>query len=129
MEKPQIIVTPAGEELVVIPRADYEALIQAASDAEEDAADAAIYDARKAELDAGAVDRLPAEVSAAMLRGDSLLRALRKWRGVKQLELVERTGLGQGYISDLESGRRKGTDETLAQIAKALGVDAKWLIG
>ena len=70
MSPPQIIRTPNGEELVVLPRAEYEALIERADHEAEDAEDAAIYDARKAELAAGGVV-LPPEVSAAILRGDS----------------------------------------------------------
>jgi ribosome-binding protein aMBF1 (putative translation factor) len=125
--KPQIITTEKGEELVVLSRADYEALVAAAEAADEDESDVAIYDARKSELGAGRDERLPAEVSAAMLRGDSLLKALRKWRNMTQLDLSEKTRLGQGYISDLEAGRRKGTRETIGVIAKALGVDEAWL--
>jgi DNA-binding Xre family transcriptional regulator len=127
--KAQTIVSPSGEELVVLPRADYEALLAAAEAHEEDADDVAIYDARKAELAAGADARLPAEVSSAMLRGDSLLRALRKWRDMTQTELASRTEIAQGYLSDIESGRRKGTAETLARIAAALDVPPGWLIG
>lgn len=80
-----------------------------------------------AELAAGHDARLPPEVSAAMLRGESLLKALRNWRDVTQMQLSFKTGLGQGYISDLEAGRRKGTKETLALIAKELDVDENWL--
>jgi MoxR-like ATPase len=127
--KPQTITTPAGDELVVLPRADYDALLAAAAGREEDADDVAIYDARKAELARGADARLPPEVSAAMLRGDSLLKALRRWKDVTQLHLASRTNIAQGYLSDIESGRRKGTDETLAAIAKALDVPAEWLLG
>jgi len=47
MDEPQIIRTPSGEEMVVIPREEYERLRAAAYD--EDADDLAIYDARKAE--------------------------------------------------------------------------------
>jgi PHD/YefM family antitoxin component YafN of YafNO toxin-antitoxin module len=63
MHAPQIIRTPGGEELVVLPRADYEALLERADGAAEDADDVAIYDARKAELAAGGVV-LPPEVKA-----------------------------------------------------------------
>ena len=70
MSVPQIIRTPGGEELVVLPRAEYEALLERADHAAEDADDIAIYDARKAELAAGGVV-LPPEVSAAILRGES----------------------------------------------------------
>jgi transcriptional regulator with XRE-family HTH domain len=64
-----------------------------------------------------------------MLRGDSLLKALRNWRDITQMELSFRTNLSQNYISELESGRRKGTKETLALIAEKLNVDKSWLIG
>jgi PHD/YefM family antitoxin component YafN of YafNO toxin-antitoxin module len=53
MSGPQIIRTPSGEELVVLSRAEYEALLERADHAAEDADDVAIYDARKAELAAG----------------------------------------------------------------------------
>lgn len=127
--KPQTITTPGGDELVVLPRADYEALVAAAAGREEDADDVAIYDARKVELARGVDSRLPPEVSAAMLRGDSLLKALRKWKDMTQLHLAHRTNIAQGYLSDIESGRRKGTDETLKMIAKALDVPTEWLLG
>ena len=129
MTEPQFIRTPSGEELVVLSRADYDALIEALAVAEEDAADVAIYDARKAEL-AGATDAvLPPAVSAALLRGARLLEALRDWRGMTQTKLAEATGLAQGYLSDLERGRRRGTPDTLTRIAAALDVPAKWLVG
>jgi hypothetical protein len=62
--------------LVVLPRAEYEALLARADHEAEDADDVAICDARMAELAAGGVV-LPPEVSAAILRGESRLRAVR----------------------------------------------------
>ena len=126
MRAPQIIRTAGGEELVVLPRADYEALLQRADDEAENAADLAIYDARKAELAAGG-GVLPPAVSAAILRGDSRLKAIRHWRGMTQMQLEFKTGIGQGYLSDLESGRRSGTWETIAKLAQALDVPVAWL--
>ena len=126
MGPPQIIWTPNGEELVVLPRAEYEALVERADHEAEDAEDVAIYDARKAELAAGGVV-LPPEVSAAILRGDSRLKAIRNWRGETQLHLNFKTGIAQGYLSDLENGRRAGTPETIAKLAQALNVPAEWL--
>jgi hypothetical protein len=126
MSEPQIIRTPSGEELVVLPRAEYEALLERADHETEDAEDAAIYDARKAELAAGGVV-LPQEVSAAILRGDSRLKAVRNWRDETQLRLNFKTGISQGYLSDLESGRRTGTPETIAKLAQALNVPVEWL--
>ncbi len=126
MSEPQIIRTPSGEELVVLSRAEYEALLERADHEAEDAEDAAIYDARKAELAAGGVV-LPKEVSAAILRGDSRLKAIRKWRGKTQLYLDVAAGISQGYLSDLESRRRKGAPETIAKLAQALNVPVEWL--
>ena len=126
MSPPQIIRTPNGEELVVLPRAEYEALVERADHQAEDAEDVAIYDARKAELAAGGIV-LPPEVSAAILRGDSRLKAIRKWRGATQRRLNSMTGIAQGYLSDLESGRRTGAPETMAKLAQALNVPAEWL--
>lgn len=91
MSAPQIIRTPAGEELVVLPRAEYEKLLARADESAEDEEDIAIYDARKAELaDTGGVT-LPKEVSAAILRGDSRLKAIRQWKDITQLHLSFKT--------------------------------------
>ena len=125
---PQIITTPKGEELVLLPREDYERLVALAAAAEEDAADIAAYDAAMAELESRPAGVLPAEVSALLLRGASLVGAFRKWRGIKQFELAERAGLSQGHLSDLESGRRRGSPEALQAIAKALDIPPHWLV-
>lgn len=95
--------------------------------AAEDEADVAIYDARKEALAVGNDQILPAEVSYALLRGKSRLRALREWRKLSQSDLASAAGLGQGYLSDIESGRRKGPPETIKKIAAALAVPIDWL--
>jgi transcriptional regulator with XRE-family HTH domain len=66
-------------------------------------------------------------VSSAILRGESRLKAIRNWRGDTQLYLNFKTGIGQGYLSDLENGRRTGTRETIARLAQALNVPVEWL--
>ena len=127
MSSIQIIQSPSGDELVVLPRAEYEALVAAAGDADEDAADVAAYDARKAELAGDPSPRLASEVSAMLLRGHTRLRALRKWRGVPQFKLAASAGIAQGYLSDLEHGRKTGSTETIAALAQALDVPGDWL--
>ena len=126
---PKFINAEHGQELVVLTRAEFDHLYALAAEAEEDAADIALYDARKAEMTTGINSALPKEVSAMLLRGDRLIKAIRKWRGMTQTDLATKTGLTQGYVSDLESGRRSGTRETLVLIAKHLDVDPDWLIG
>jgi DNA-binding XRE family transcriptional regulator len=125
MAEPQIIRTPSGEEMVVIPRREYERLIAAAHD--EDADDAAIYDARKAELAGDPDALLPASVGAAMLRGESRFKALRRWRGLSQSALAAKAGVGQGYLPDIENRRRTGAPESLQRLARALDVPVKWV--
>ena len=127
MSSIQTILSPSGDELVVLPRAEYEALVAAAAEADEDAADAAMYDARKAELADDPHATLPPEVSAMLLRGHGRLRALRKWRGIPQFKLAASAGIAQGYLSDLEHGRRSGSPETVDALARALDVPIAWL--
>ncbi|RWK40098.1 helix-turn-helix transcriptional regulator [Mesorhizobium sp.] len=125
MNAPQIIKTPTGEELVVIPKADYEALLHAAEEALEDAADVAVYDERKADLKTE--KPLPADVTMEILRGSSRLKALRNWRRLTQAELATTVGVSQGFLSDLESNRRKPSAQTSAMLAKALDIPGEWI--
>ena len=75
MSKPQTIITSSGETLVILPLAEYEALLDAAAGADEDAADVAAYDAAKAALAIGEEQMLPPEVCGLVLNGHSRLRA------------------------------------------------------
>jgi hypothetical protein len=128
MNKPiQTFTTPSGDRLVVLAEADYEELVQLASEseAEEDAELIAIADAIMADPQASAI--LPAEVSRLMLAGASTLKALRQWRDIGQVKLAFDTGTSQGFISDLENGRRTMTEDVRARIAKSLDVPVNWL--
>lgn len=126
--EPQFIRAPGGDEMVVLTRADYDDLVARAAEADEDEADAALFDDRMADLKAGRDVVLPAEVTTAMLKGATLLRALRKWRGLTQVQLAEVTGLSQSYVSELEAqGGKGGTAEAWTKIAQALDVPLEWL--
>jgi DNA-binding XRE family transcriptional regulator len=124
----QIVKTPSGDEMVVIPKADYDELLRLAAESAEDAADVAAYDAAMAEIAADPDSRLPVEISGFMLKGDRLLAAIRKWRGLTQVEVAAAAGIAQGYLSDLEAGRRHGSVETLRSLAKAMNVPESWLV-
>jgi len=50
------------------------------------------------------------------------LRRLRLAAGFTQEELALRSGLSQGYINQLESGKRKFTQKSLEMITEALSV-------
>jgi transcriptional regulator with XRE-family HTH domain len=53
---------------------------------------------------------------------------LRIGGGKTQLYISHKTKIGQGYISDLESGRRKGTTTALKKIAGVLKVPLDLII-
>lgn len=127
MSTVQIIRSPSGEELVVLPRAEYEALQAAAAGGDEDAEDQALYDARMAAFAAGHDSPLPEPVSRLLLRGNSRLKAIRLWREMSQTELADKVGIGQSYLSDLESGRRTGSNDVLRALAERLDVPREWV--
>ena len=127
MSKVQFIVSPSGDELAVLPRADYERLAALADDAAEDAADAAAYIEAKAEWEAEGRPQLPPELSVALLKHKSRLAAIRRWRGLSQETLAGKVEIQQGYLSDLETGRRSGAPATLARLASALEVPVSWI--
>ncbi len=50
------------------------------------------------------------------------IRRIRQEKGLTQEELAMMSGLSQGYINQLESGKRKFTQKTLTVIAEALNL-------
>jgi hypothetical protein len=127
--KPQFIKTE-GEELVVLPRRDYEALVRRARIAgSEDAGTARIVARSSAALATGEDIELPATVAEAIARGENPLRVIREWRGLTQMQLGEmKTNIGQSTISALENDTRRGTTAVWKQIAKVLRVPMDVLI-
>lgn len=126
--KVHFFTTPNGEDLAMLARADYNRLAARAAEADEDAHDVSLYDQRKTHSDIV----LPPEVSAFMLEGNSLLKAVRLWRGMTQMYVADlknaNPSLSQGYLSDLEAGRRKGTRETLITLARIYDVPPEWFV-
>jgi XRE family transcriptional regulator, master regulator for biofilm formation len=52
------------------------------------------------------------------------LKRLRELRNMTQLVLAKKSGVAQGYISDLEAGRKeKPSVEIVVKLARALTVD------
>jgi DNA-binding transcriptional regulator YiaG len=121
-----ILTHSAARDLDGLPAAARE-MIEEGLAALEEADDIAMFDERIAALQSGADAALPAEVTVAMLRGETLLRAIRGWRKLTQQEVAKRTGLAQCFVSDLEQGRKTGSDQTLKSLAEALDVDPRWL--
>lgn len=114
----QYITVPDGEDLAVLTRRDYEALLARAGDAAaEDAMTARIL------IETAADVAIPESVWTEIERGTKPLRAVRKWRGLTQVQLAEAVGVSQGYIAGLEGTDGKhGSPAVWRKLGKALGV-------
>jgi len=123
--KAQIIEKDGKPEYAVIPYADYLRLLEAV----EDKADAAVVAEFQEAYRAGREFLVPAEILRRELAGESPIRLWRARRGLTQQELADRAGISKPYLSQIESGKRQGTVETLAAIARALDVPLEVLTG
>ena len=97
-------------DLVVMRPADLEELI------EDAAANAAFYATRDQES-------VPAETVDRLVAGENPIKVWREYRSLSQRALAARAGLYFAYLSQIETGARKGTTATLKKLAEALGVD------
>ncbi|MCC6736020.1 MAG: helix-turn-helix transcriptional regulator [Bauldia sp.] len=121
MNKPVTITTPGGEELVLVPRTEYEALIARAGD--DDAEDEGLSRLAEAEHAVMATDGtrgIPAGIAMEIAGGANALRVIREWVGLTQADLAERAETDQGTISNLEAGRRGTSAAVWRRIGKAL---------
>ena len=116
--KPEIITTPSGKRMAVIPLADYERLVSRA----EDVADLRAYDRAKARLAAGEEELLPAEFVNRIVNGENPIRVWREHRGMTAALLARKARIARPYLTQMENGNRAGTVTTLRRVARALGV-------
>ena len=121
----QIITTPSGDRLALMPEADYLNLVEAADLAQDSAA----IERFKARLAAGEEELVPAAVVNALLDGANPVRVWRDYRGLSAKDLALRADLAPAYLSQIETGKREGTVETLRKIAQVLNVTIDDLVG
>ena len=118
----QTLTTEAGEELVVLSRRDYDALLARLGD--EDAEDRMTLIIA---AEARGETPLPEPVSKAILGGNAPLKALRRWRGMTQAQLAAAADINQGYLSELEAGAKAASEQVLARLASSLDLPPGWL--
>jgi hypothetical protein len=114
-------------QVAILPRKEYEALVAKAKEADEDAGTARLVARGRKEIAAGA-PLIPMAVADRIANGENPIRVIREWQDITQLYLSMKTNIGQGYISDLENGRRKGTTAALKEIARVLKVPIDVLV-
>jgi hypothetical protein len=117
----------ARGEVAILPRKDYEALVARAAEADEDRGTARLVKLARGAITAGA-PLLPKRVVDCLAHGQNPVRVLREWRDKPQEYISFKTGLSQGYISDIETGRRNGTTAALRLIADVLKVPLDLLV-
>ena len=102
----------------VIPVGEYEGLLEAAEDS---AARAAFVRSREEE-------RTPHDVVKALVGGANAVRVWRKHRDLTLGALAQRSGLSVAYISEIETGAKKGSIRTLRALARALDIEVHDLV-
>jgi len=125
MNKPQIIRTPEGVEMVMLPKADYAVLLQALEDAE----DILAVERSRARIAAGEEELITDAELDDYLDAPTPLAFWRKKRGLTQTALAKEAGVTQAYLSEIESGKKEARVGVLKQLAAALKVTVDELVG
>jgi DNA-binding XRE family transcriptional regulator len=119
----QIIEKNGRPEYAVVPYKEYQRLVAEA----EMLQDVRDYDEAKLAV-TGGEELIPSQVTYALLDGENPLRVWREYRELTQQQVAEAAGISKPYLSQLESGQRKGTTEVLQAIAKVLNVSLDDLV-
>jgi DNA-binding XRE family transcriptional regulator len=114
----QLILRDGEPEWAVMPYEHYQRLIEEIEMLE----DIRDYDAAKQALVEGE-ELVPSELTYAILDGKHPVRAWREHRKLTQEQLAESAGISKSYLSQIESGKRRGTTNVLVALANALGLD------
>lgn len=114
----QTITKDGQPEYVILPWAEYQSLLEAL----DDRLDAAILtDFAKRLVDGE--ETVPDAVVARLLAGESPVKVWREHRELTQAALAQAAGLTQSMVAMIERNNRRGTTDTLAALARALGVE------
>jgi DNA-binding XRE family transcriptional regulator len=117
-ENVQVIEKDGKPEWAIIPYETYVRLVEEA----EMLQDIRDYDSIKAAIERGEEELIPSAVVYAILDGENPIKVWREYRGLSQQQLASATGISTSYLSQIEAGKRSGSTEVLAAIAKALDV-------
>ncbi|MBP7063802.1 helix-turn-helix transcriptional regulator [Ferrovibrio sp.] len=105
----QWIRTPKGEELVILTKAAYQRLLR---DAGESVAE----------------ETIPADMAFRMAKGENPVLVWREYRKLTAEALAKKAGLSRAYVTQIETGARKGSARSLQALARALKVEIEDLL-
>lgn len=120
----QIITTPQGERLVVVPESEWLAIQEALEDRE----DLAAIDEFERKLAAGDEEFIPSSMLDRLLGGENTIRVWREHRGMTAAALAEKADISPAYLSELETKKKTGSVAALKRIATALRLTVDDLI-
>ena len=124
MPHPQYIEAPGGEQMVILPRKEYEQLCEAV----EDADDVHVYDEAKRRLSAGEDEIVPGEFADRILDSENPVRIWREYRGLNVKELAEKAEISVAYLARIAGGVHEGSVSTMKALAIALNLDLTDLV-
>ena len=117
------LTTPGGEELALLPRAEFEVLKAAAERVEAFEHANAVAEYRE-----GKLPGLSPEEALAFAEAASPLAFWRKRAGLTQGALAEKVGVTQNYLSEVEAGKRAGPVSLWLKLSATLGVPVETLV-
>jgi DNA-binding XRE family transcriptional regulator len=86
--------------------------------------DEELFDAARASGE----ERFPIEIVDRLLAKESPLKVYREYRGLTQRELARKARITPLYLSQIETGARRGSLKVLGALGKALAVEIDDLI-
>ncbi|MCB1531518.1 MAG: helix-turn-helix transcriptional regulator [Alphaproteobacteria bacterium] len=102
-----------GTEKVVISLKDFEMML-----------DIIAYDEAKARKE----EAFPAAFAARLIKGENRLKAYRTYRKLSQAALAKAASVPQGLISEIETGKKTGSINTLKALADVLSIEVDDLL-
>ncbi len=107
---------------VVLPRAEYETLLERLEDLEDAAR------VREAVEHPETREYLPAELVNRLMAGEHPVRIWREHRGLTVAALAEKAGVAPAYVSEIENRKKPGSVRAMKALAAALAVDLDDLV-
>jgi DNA-binding XRE family transcriptional regulator len=114
---PVMTKSPRGDDIVILSRPEYDQLVAAAN---EDAADVETLRRSIARVESGEEETFSSAEVDAFLAAKTPLAFFRKKRGISQDDLAKRAGITQGFLSEIEIGRKSGDIYTLRKLSPRL---------
>lgn len=106
------------EDTVTLFRTDFEALLEAVEDAEDIASSREVM----ARIAAGKEEALPACMVERLITRENPVRVWREHRGLTAKALAAKAGVSAPYLCEIEAGKKPGSLDAMAKIARALNI-------